>query len=188
MKWLLCITFMGICLDIFPQKSELFKKHNPALNLYLSPFFNRDINPDSNSLINPATNWNINPVETIECNPSKNEKINPLLNLLYNPQQNEVLNPLYIKNLWPDDLSWDGQYIFDEHNELKGYVSRASQEVILCFNSNMEWDGYFVKASEKLFNHFSITGLWTGKFLCTDNNGGYNLFNRDCKWTHQYIK
>jgi hypothetical protein len=188
MKWLFCILFMGACVTGFPQNSDLFKKHDPAVNLHLSPFINRDINPDSNSFINPEANWNINPVQSTEYNPSKNEKINPLLNLSYNPQQNQVLNPLFIKNLWPDDASWDGQYIFGERNELKGYITRASQEVILCFNNQMEWDGYFVKASEKLFNHFSVTGVWTGKFLCTDNNGGYNLFSKDCKWTHQYIK
>lgn len=188
MKWLYCLILAAAWDITFSQDSILLRMHNPSVYKHLNPFCNPSINPDSNSAINPSLNWNINPIQTVSYNPNSNNNINPIINNIFNPQRNQILNPVFSKSLWPDAYAWNGRYIFDEHSNILGYISQASQDVMICFNNKMEWNGYFVKASDKLFNFFSITGVWTGNFLCTDNAGGYNFFSKDCKWMRQHIK
>jgi len=35
---------------------------------------------------------------------------------------------------------------------------------------------------------FGLPGVWTGMFLCYDNSSGYNLFDKNGKWTGIHVK
>jgi hypothetical protein len=79
-------------------------------------------------------------------------------------------------------------FCYNSKNELCGYLTRATQEVIVSFNVSAVFDGYYIKAGEGIYNHFSIAGAWTGYYICYDGNGGFNRFYKDCKWTGEHVK
>src|ERR1035438_2824851 len=138
------------------QGPSSFKKHNPKIDPNLNPFANSNINPDSNSAINPFFNWNINPLHSNEANPSRNNNINPMDNPELNPQSNEILNPVFMKSLSPNNPTWNGLYLFNRNNELFGYISQATQNVMICFDDRGEWNGYFVRANNTMYNFFNV--------------------------------
>jgi len=166
----------------------LFKKHDPKRDSNLSPATNPAINPDSNQTINPVYNWNINPFHNNDVSPAANKSINPMVNSELNPQINEVLHPVFMKSLLPANPSWNGLYMFTRSNEIFGYISLASQYVMLSFDNNGSWNGYFVKAGRNTYNFFNVFGVWTGMFLCYDNASGFNFFDKSGKWTGMHIK
>jgi hypothetical protein len=109
-------------------------------------------------------------------------------NLALNPQSNEVLNPIYMKSLSPNYASWNGLYLFTRDNEFFGYITPATQDVMISFDDRGEWNGYFVRAGNSLYNYFNVPGIWTGMYLCGDNARGFNLFDKTGKWTGMHVK
>lgn len=180
--WMLCIQVS------LAQDFAYFRRHDPSADKNLDPYSNQQINPDSNGLINPAFNWNINPVKNNAANPLINSSINPKSNASLNPQANEVINPAVMKSLNPQRETWKGLFYYNAKNELSGYLTRATQEVLVSFDKSALFDGYYVKAGDGLYNHFTIEGKWTGYYLCYDANGGFNRFNKDGKWTGEHVK
>jgi hypothetical protein len=171
------------------QQGDLaFKGHDPRKDANLNPYINKNINPDSNQSINPSMNWNMNPIKENSVNPTKNTAINPMINLQLNPQSNDVLNPVIMKSLRPSTETWKGLFLFSDSNQLFGYISVATQNVMISFDNNGTWNGYYVKAGPYMYNYFTLFGVWTGMFLCYDNQSGYNLFDRNGKWTHIHVK
>ena len=168
----------------------LESRHDPKFDSNLSPTQNGVINPEKNSNINPRYNWNINPAKNNDVNPLDNSTINPLNHFELNPDVNKSLNPMYHNEYHPRNPSWKGLYLFNKSDELIGYVSVATQQLMLCFDSNGEWTGFFVRASNSsgIYNFFDVKGVWTGKYLCFDSMAGYNLFDRDGNWTGQHVK
>ncbi|HCL83617.1 MAG TPA: hypothetical protein DIC22_06555, partial [Chitinophagaceae bacterium] len=73
-------------------------------------------------------------------------------------------------------------------DDLIGYISVATQQLMLSFNADGEWTGFFVKAATGIYNHFDVKGVWDGKYLCYDSVVGFNLFEKDGSWTGQHIK
>lgn len=164
------------------------QQHNPKVDLNLSPFHNRDINPEHNPGINPINNWNINPLFNKLINPAENSKINPKLNQEINPMFNQLLNPMMYKSLYPRNYAWKGLYIYDEKDNLIGFVSKPMRDVLICFDLKGTWTCYYVLTNEGTYNHFEINGEWTGDYLCSDANAGYNIFNKQGSWTGKHIK
>ena len=111
-----------------------------------------------------------------------------MVNLQLNPQTNEILNPVFMKSLRPSNSTWKGMFIFNDSNNLFGYISIATQNVMISFDNNGTWNGYFVKAGLLMYNYFTVPGVWTGMFLCYDNSSGYNLFDKNGKWTGIHVK
>jgi hypothetical protein len=165
-----------------------FRGHDPKKDANLNPYINKNINPDSNLSINPSINWNLNPLKENSVNPIQNAVINPMINLQLNPQSNDVLNPVIMKSLRPSTDTWKGLFLFNDSNQLFGYISVATQNVMISFDNNGTWNGYYVKAGRYMYNYFTLFGVWTGMFLCYDNQSGYNLFDKTGKWTHIYVK
>jgi hypothetical protein len=170
------------------QADLAFRGHDPRKDANLNPYINKEINPDSNLSINPSSNWNMNPLRENSVNPTQNSAINPMINLQLNPQSNDVLNPVIMKSLLPSTQSWKGLFLFNESNQLFGYISVATQNVMLSFDNSGTWNGYYVKAGRMMYNYFTLFGVWTGMFLCYDNQSGYNLFDKTGKWTHIHVK
>lgn len=170
------------------QAERAFKGHDPKKDANINPFKNKVINPDSNLSINPSLNYNMNPIKETSLNPTLNTSINPMFNLQLNPQSNDVLNPVIMKSLRPSSESWRGLFLFNDSNQLFGYISVATQNVMLSFDNSGTWNGYYVKAGREMYNYFTLFGVWTGMFLCYDNQSGYNLFDKTGKWTHLHVK
>ncbi len=128
-------SFIVILFSLFvlqaSSQSKLPVKYNPQVDYNLSPSRNMQINPLFNSGINPKKNWNINPAQNVNINPSKNELINPKSNPSVNPNENKILNPMFANSLHPQNLNWQGHFLFDKDDNLIGYISIASQEVML---------------------------------------------------------
>jgi hypothetical protein len=163
-------------------------RHDPKLDINLSPNSNSLINPEKNSTINPLYNWNINPEHNNQVNPDLNSSINPLNHYEFNPEMNKDLNPMFHNEFHPKSPLWRGLYIFDKDDELIGYVSVATQQLMLSFDRLSGWNGFFVRAANGVFNFFDSKGEWTGQFLCFDSVIGYNLFDKGGAWTGHYIK
>lgn len=176
-------------LFIFSVRSQsLENRHDPKVDINLSPNFNATINPDKNSNINPKFNWNINPAHNNDVNPEYNSTINPLTHFELNPDVNKTLNPMYHNEYHPKNPAWKGLYIFNRTDDLIGYISVATQQLMLSFDSQGEWTGSFIKAGNGIYNHFDVKGVWDGKYLCFDSVVGYNVFDKDGNWTGQHIK
>jgi hypothetical protein len=182
------ILIFCICVLCAFSQNELPAKFNPQVDFNLSPSHNKSINPLFNSLINPKLNWNINPVQNNNLNPAKNPGINPKTNPGLNPVDNKILNPMFSTTLHPQSPSWTGHYLFDKDDNLIGFVTIASQEVMLCFDKDYKWSCYFVRASNGSFNQFTLTGEWTGSFLSQDSSEGYNFFSADAEWTGKHME
>jgi hypothetical protein len=105
-----------------------------------------------------------------------------------NPEKNVFLNPMFRNELHPKSPDWKGSYLFDKNDELIGYVSKASQNVLLVFDANSQWTGYFIRATENIYNEFTPEGTWTGRMLCSDSMSGFNLFDNEGKWTGKHVK
>ena len=165
-----------------------FRGHDPKKDANLNPFLNNAINPDSNTSISPSTNWNMNPLRENAVNPMQNSAINPMINLQLNPQSNDVLNPVIMKGLRPSTGTWTGLFMLNDSNQIFGYLSVATQDVMLSFDNSGTWNGYFVRAGRYMYNYFTLFGVWTGMFLGYDNQSGYNLFDKNGKWTHIHVK
>jgi len=163
-------------------------KFNPLIDYNLSPAHNRKINPLFNSGINPKVNWNINPSENKTINPGINTYINPKSNLSLNPSENRVLNPMFANALHPQNLTWQGHYLFDKDDKLIGYISVASQEVMLCFDLEYKWQCYFIRSSNGNFNQFTLEGEWTGGYVSHDSSEGFNIFSSNGDWTGKHIQ
>src|SRR6202171_89509 len=148
MKRILLLTLVVSALfqnPVFPQALE--NRHDPKVDINLSPSFNSTLNPEKNSSINPKYNWNINPMHNNDVNPEFNSTINPLNHFELNPDINKTLNPMYHNEYHPKNPSWKGLYIFNRTDELIGYVSTATQQLMLTFDSEGEWTGFYVKAA-----------------------------------------
>lgn len=187
-KSLLFINFLLIHVCQSIGQSVLPVRHNPRIDFNLSPIHNVKINPLHNSTINPKTNWNINPSHNNSINPVFTSGINPLSTSILNPIANEVFNPMFSITLHPKNPAWKGNFLFDNNDNLIGFISSASQNILLCFDLEGNWTCYFIKTPKGTYNEFSLQGHWTGEFLCYDSNGGYNLFNKDGEWTGKHIK
>jgi hypothetical protein len=178
-----------LCLQaaaVFAQ--EPAQLNNPKIDLNISPEHNPSINPQKNPGINPKMNSNINPVVNKEINPVENKSINPKLNESINPLKNQLLNPLMYKNLYPTSSSWKGLYIYNEKDNLIGYITRPTRDVLICFDVKGVWTCYYVLTSQGTYNHFDMDGNWTGDFICSDLNAGFNIFNKEGNWTGKHIK
>lgn len=183
------ILLLSFCLcNSVLNAQQPAQQHNPKMDLSLSPFHNQGINPEYNPGINPVTNWNINPTFNKLINPLENSKINPKLNRELNPIYNLLLNPLMYKNLYPRNSSWNGMYIYDEKDNLIGYITKPMRDVLICFDLKGMWTCYYVLTEEGTYNHFEMNGDWTGDYLCSDANTGYNVFNKQGSWTGKHIK
>ena len=95
---------------------------------------------------------------------------------------------MYQNGLHPKNPTWRGLYLYDSTDNLIGYVSVATHDVMLSFNLNGEWTGYYVRASPALFNCFDLKGTCAGGFLCYDSKSGYNIFNKEAEFTGEHIK
>jgi hypothetical protein len=178
---------------IFLQTEAIFAQqpsqaHNPKIDLNISPAHNPSINPKSNHGINPKMNSVINPFLNSEINPVENNTINPKVNEDINPLKNQLLNPLMYKHLYPTSSSWKGLYIYNEKDNLIGYVTRPSKNVLICFDEEGVWTCYYVLTAEGTYNHFDMGGNWTGEYMCSDSNAGFNVFNKEGEWTGRHIK
>ena len=185
------LATLSLCfaLSIFLVNGQgALQKHNPKVDLNLSPSHNEKINPTSNTTISPKYNWNLNPYRIDALNPSKNYLINPLISTYLNPSVCESLNPMFTNSLQPKSTLWSGNFLFDKDDKLIGFVSVANQNVMLSFNSLGDWTGYYVRSSLTTYNEFGLDGKWTGNFLCPDSMIGYNIFNSAGDWTGQHIK
>lgn len=181
--------FLGVILFVFPAiAQEPRTLHNPKIDLSLSPVHNRNISPEFNPGINPKTNWNINPAYNKVINPAENNRINPKTNADLNPMNNHLLNPMFYKNLNPKNVSWRGLYLYDEKDNLIGYITMPMRNVFICFDIKSEWTCYYVLTPEGTYNHFEKNGDWTGNYLCSDSNGGYNVFTKEGNWTGNHVK
>ena len=88
-------------------------------------------------MINPQMNWNINPIHNKKINPIYNAEINPQNNAEMNPEKNMFLNPMFRNELHPKSPDWKGSYLFDKNDELVGFVSKASQNVLLILKEDL---------------------------------------------------
>src|SRR5665213_2006156 len=110
------------CLMIFSLHAQsLENRHDPKVDINLSPNFNATINPEKNSNINPKYNWNINPAHNNDINPEYNSSINPLNHFELNPDVNKTLNPMYHNEYHPKNPVWKGLYMFNRTDDLIGY-------------------------------------------------------------------
>ena len=123
-------------------------KHDPKTDINLSPSSNASINPEKNSNINPKYNWNINPLHNNDVNPTSNSTINPLNHFEFNPDVNKNLNPMFHNEYHPMNPSWKGLYMFNKTDDVVGYISVATQVLMLCFDTQGEWTGFFVKGRQ----------------------------------------
>lgn len=169
-------------------QTDLPAKFNPLIDVNLSPSHNKNINPLFNSLINPKLNWNINPAQNNNLNPTKNSGINPKINTGLNPIENKILNPMFSTTLHPQNPIWKGHYLFDKDDNLIGFITNASQEVLLCFDKDYKWSCYFIRSGAGSYNQFTLTGEWTGSYLSQDSSEGYNFFTADGEWTGKHME
>jgi len=182
-------TLVIICLQTaIVTAQEPAQLHNPKIDLNISPVHNPAINPQTNPGINPKMNSNINPVLNKEINPVENKTINPKANESINPLKNQLLNPLMYKHLYPGSGSWKGLYIYNEKDNLIGYITRPTRNVLICFDVKGVWTCYYVLTAEGTYNHFDMNGDWTGEYICSDSNAGFNVFNKEGEWTGRHIK
>ena len=100
------------------------------------------MNPEKNSYINPKYNWNINPLHNNDVNPEFNSTINPLNHYELNPDINKTLNPMYHNEYHPKNPSWKGLYVFNNTDELIGYISVATQQLMLSFDAHGRMDRF----------------------------------------------
>jgi hypothetical protein len=182
------LTVLIIFMQVRGQQDIVSVKHNPKVDHNLSPAYNERINPIQNASINPSFNWNYNPIENKSINPDSTDAINPLRNPNLNAKAIEIYNPLLNYSLNPRNYTWRGRYMFDSTDNLVGFITEASQNILLCFNKEGIWTCYFVKTSKGTYNQFKTTGEWTGKFLCPDSVEGYNLFSKEGVWTGMHLK
>src|SRR5664279_577106 len=113
MKRIYLLTFAACLLMNSPVISQaLENRHDPKVDINLSPTHNSTLNPEKNSYINPKYNWNINPMHNSDVNPEFNSTINPLNHYELNPDVNKTLNPMYHNEYHPKNPSWKGLYIF----------------------------------------------------------------------------
>jgi hypothetical protein len=185
-------SFVFICITCLLSLSAIAQQppqaHDPKIDLNMSPGHNPNINPQTNPGINPKMNSNLNPLVNKEINPVENILINPKINESINPIKNELLNPLFYKHLYPSSSTWKGFYIYDEKDNLIGYVSRPARNVLICFDMKGVWTCYYVITQEGTYNHFDKNGDWSGDYICSDSNGGFNIFNKEGNWTGKHIK
>jgi hypothetical protein len=177
------LALVGLCLS-----QEPFSRHDPKRDPNLSPARNNLINPLFNSSINPKFNWNLNPKHNKLIDPISATDINPQFNPDLNPVYNKIYNPMFANSLHPKNPRWSGRYLFDKDDNLIGYVSVASQNILLCFDTNGEWTCYFVKTSTGTYNRFTLEGEWSGQYFCSDGSQGFNLFAATGEWTGQHMK
>jgi hypothetical protein len=182
------VISMMLFFPALPQDELVSLKQNPKLDYNLSPARNHKINPNFNATINPAFNWNINPTQNKSINPDSTTVINPLQNTNLNPKDMEMFNPMLNNILHPKSYQWKGRYLFDSSDNLIGFITVASQNILLCFDKEGHWTCYFVKTAKGTYNQFQLSGEWTGKFLCSDSLEGLNLFNKECVWTGSHVK
>ncbi|HMC84529.1 MAG TPA: hypothetical protein VKI61_03355 [Chitinophagaceae bacterium] len=183
-------TILTAFLFLFLTSKAQFldEKHNPAVDLNLSPTQNSVIHPDHNSIINPKLNWNINPFKNGLINPDKVPAINPKTNKELNPMENEEMNPMFSIYMSPKFEHWHGLYLFDSNNALIGYVTKYSQDIMIQFDKESNWTFFYVRTAKGTYNQFNLTADWTGNFLCYDSMSGFNLFDNKCSWTGMHIK
>jgi hypothetical protein len=182
----LCFIFLLCFISSYAQFFD--DKHNPALDLNLSPTRNSIINPGHNSSINPKLNWNINPFRNGLINPEKVPTINPKTNKQLNPLENESMNPMFSIYMSPKFEHWRGLYLFDTADNLAGYITQYSQDIMIQFDKQSNWTFFYVRTAKGTFNQFNLSAEWTGCFLCYDSLTGFNLFNKECGWTGMHIK
>ncbi len=190
MRTSLLFIFIASCCftQALAQEGLVDIKHNPKVDHNLSPAFNQKINPNYNASINPNFNWNYNPIQTRLINPDSTFVINPLHNPELNPKQMEMYDPMLNNILHPRNYSWRGKYLFDSTDNLIGFITVASQNILLCFNKEGRWTCYFVRTPKGTYNQFQLTGEWTGRFLCPDSLEGFNMFTKDGVWTGNHVK
>lgn len=181
----ICACFIG---GFSALAQELPRSHDPKAETYLSPSTNKKICPTTNPIINPLTNWKLNPFKNKDINPFENTSINPQYKPNLNPNINELLNPQRTITLYPSSNAIRVLYLFNKSDELAGYITQASQDVLLCFSIAGEWTCYYVKTPEGTYNQFEKDGTWNGNFICYDNTAGYNQFDKEGKWTGMHIK
>jgi len=157
-KNLLTVIFFLIFCRSLSFGQILDCKHDPKFDNNLSPALNSLINPEKNSNINPKYNWNINPLHNNDVNPNTNSSINPVGHADFNPDLNKNLNPMFHNEYHPKNPAWKGLYLFNKNDEVIGYVSVATQLLMLCFDTQSEWTGFFVKAGNGIYNHFDTMG------------------------------
>ncbi len=58
----------------------------------------------------------------------------------------------------PRNPSWKGLYLFNRNDELVGYVSVATQVLMLSFDNQTEWTGFYVRAGNGIYNCFRCKG------------------------------
>ncbi len=183
------IFFIGLVVISVEAKSQVLPvSHNPKVEVYLSPANNYKISPETNALINPRINWKINPQKNKQLNPTENTSINPQFKPELNPNVTQSINPLINISLHPSGNQWRISYLFNKSDDLVGYLTEASANILLCFDLKGEWTCYYVRSSEGSFNQFNSDGSWTGNYICYDNTAGYNQFDKDAKFTGMHIK
>ena len=187
-RLLFIITAIMLVFQAGAQDGLVSVKQNPKVDHNLSPSYNQKINPNYNYTINPAFNWNYNPIQNKSLNPDSNSNINPVQNLSLNPKESEIFNPMLNNILHPKNYSWRGKYLFDSTDNLIGFITVASQNILLCFTREGHWTCYFVKTAKGTYNQFDLTGVWTGRFLCPDSLEGLNLFTKEGVWTGNHVK
>ncbi|MEO6314507.1 MAG: hypothetical protein ABIU63_00610 [Chitinophagaceae bacterium] len=183
-------TFFAVCLLAFlgSGAQSFDEKHNPLLDVNLSPQHNNAIHPDHNSIINPKLNWNINPYKNGLINPEKVAAINPKTNNAVNPLQNQEMNPMFSIYMSPKFENWHGMYLFDTNDALIGYVTKYSQDIMIQFDKESNWTFFYLRTAKGTYNQFNLSAEWTGNFLCFDSMSGYNLFDKLGAWTGMHIK
>lgn len=155
---------------------------DPRVNPTLNPHFNYTINPNSNYLINPNSNYLINPYS--------NYLINPLSNYTLNPKSNPYINP--------HNYSFSGQIVYDLSLNVKYFIVKASEEVILFYDVELNWRYFGVKAKgedQKKVNKnkeeahpviyvvFDLNNRWVG-YMVSNGSGGFNYFSLTNQWLY----
>src|SRR6478735_1120770 len=147
MKKILLLSLVSLLMIHKGNSQSLENRHDPKIDFNLSPTFNSTLNPEKNSNINPKYNWNINPMHNNDVNPELKRTISPLIPFELNPDITKTLNRIYHNEYHPKNPSWKGLYIFNNTDELIGYVSVATQYLMLTFDSTGEWTGFYVRAT-----------------------------------------
>src|SRR4030095_8213688 len=99
-----------------------------------------------------------------------------LLSILNTP----TVHPFMNQNLRP-------LFEFAGEDTLIGYIARANQSVMNCFDLKGNWTGYYVLANgNNTYLQFDLNDKWTGIFLCDNLNEGFNQFNKALAWTKKH--
>lgn len=143
-------------------------------------------NPNITYSINPNVTYKWNPDVTYSINPNVTYSINPNVTYKYNPNVTYSINPNVTTKLNPTTGNWNGYYVCTPEGELIGSSVLANEDVMVIYTGR-KWIGHFVTNNNAGYNFFNRDNEWKG-FLVPTQTGGYAFFNREKEWVLSLIK